>query len=379
MLRALCLATVIFALPLRPAFADAGTDAGGNAALKYWQAFAQLPKLTDAEASKVNAEANTMPLDARARELVAKADYALTMMRRGAALRHCDWGIAFDQDGIFALLPHVPAARTLASLACLRARINVQDGHEAQAVEDFAAALTLARHASLDGSLIGVLVGYNIEHHANEVLAHCLPKMSAGAIKGLKTRLDALPPFATISAGLLSCEKETLDWFVRQVKAAPDKDSLVAFLTKVVGAPHEKNSGPAFLKDCGGTAAGVLKYAEQARPSYDRLAPKLALPLDQFDKEFERETKRQAGNPVFKTFFPAIIKVRLAKARADERHALLAAALAVQVDGRDALKNHPDPIVGGPFEYAAFDGGFELRSKWTVKGPLVLTVGQRAK
>src|SRR5262245_24118969 len=57
------------------------------------------------------------------------------------------------------------------------------------------------------------------------------------------------------------------------------------------------------------------------------------------------------------------------------------AAIAARLDGRDVLKSHPDPVVGGPFEYIALDGGFELRSK--VKGqddkPLVLTVGRRER
>jgi hypothetical protein len=63
------------------------------------------------------------------------------------------------------------------------------------------------------------------------------------------------------------------------------------------------------------------------------------------------------------------------------RRALLSAALAVQLEGRAALKNHPDPVVGGLFEYTTFPGGFELRSKWQLDAgllkPLVLTVGQR--
>jgi hypothetical protein len=111
------------------------------------------------------------------------------------------------------------------------------------------------------------------------------------------------------------------------------------------------------------------------------LAKKLELPLDQFEKEFEKERMRQAGNPVFKVFFPAMPKARQAQARAEVRRALFAAALAVQLDGRDALKNHPDPVAGGPFEYVAFEGGFELRSKF--KGaddkPVTLSVGQRGK
>jgi hypothetical protein len=78
----------------------------------------------------------------------------------------------------------------------------------------------------------------------------------------------------------------------------------------------------------------------------------------------------QAGNPVFKqlaSFFP---KMRWITARAEVRRALLSAALAVQLDGPDALKSHPDPVVGGPFQYAAFKGGFELRSRFQLSEAL---------
>jgi hypothetical protein len=111
------------------------------------------------------------------------------------------------------------------------------------------------------------------------------------------------------------------------------------------------------------------------------MAKKLDLPPDQFEQEWEREKMRQAGNPVFKLVFPAYDRMRRLQARADVRRALLWAALAVQLDGRDALKNHPDPVAGGPFEHVAFEGGFELRSK--LKGaddkPVALTAGRRGK
>jgi hypothetical protein len=71
------------------------------------------------------------------------------------------------------------------------------------------------------------------------------------------------------------------------------------------------------------------------------------------------------------------------------RRSLLSAALAVQLDGRAALKNHTDPVIGGSFDCVAFEGGFELRSKWLLEKkprskwylpsePLVLLVGQGA-
>jgi hypothetical protein len=121
--------------------------------------------------------------------------------------------------------------------------------------------------------------------------------------------------------------------------------------------------------------------AEEARPSYARTAKMLELPLDQFGNEFAVEAKKQDGNPVFKTLFPACSSLRLSQARADVRRALLATALDVQLDGPEAVKNHVDPVAGGPFELIAFEGGFELRSKFKPADgrPWVLVVGRRGK
>ncbi len=388
MLRALCLATAILGLPLGHASADARADLGENAALKYWQAFATLPKFTDAEQSKLMAEHLTMPLDAQARETVSRAEYALRMMHHGASLPRCDWGIGWEEDGIEVLLPQMTAARVLSSLACVRARIHFEVGRGAEGIDDIVAATALGRQVSRDGSLIGVLVGYSVEGHTSDVLALYLPKLDPAAIKALKTRLDALPEGGNPAEGLRVCEEKTLEWFIRKVKSAKDKESLVALLAPLAVVANQPEGeardsaerGRALLDECGGSAAGVLKFAEAARPSYGRLAEKIALPLAQFEKEFERETMSQAGNPVYKVFFPALAKVRRSQARADVRRALLSAAFAVQLDGPDALKTHPDPVAGGPFEYSKSEGGFELRSKFEQDGhPLSLTVGRRGK
>jgi hypothetical protein len=386
MLRAFCLTTAILALPSGHASAEAPSDLGANAALKYWQAFATLPKFTDAEQTRLISEHLTMPLDAQTREIVSKAEYALRMMHHAAVLPRCDWGIDWEADGIEVLLPQMGAARVLSSLACLRARMRFEQGHRAEALDDLVAATAMGRQVSRDGSLIGVLVGYSIEARMIDALALYLPKLDPGTIPDLKARLDALPEGGNPATGLLACEEKTLVWFIHKVKSAKDEESLVAILTPLaVQATHPEGrvSGPAeegraLLDQCGGTATGVVKFAEAARPSYARMAEKIRLPLAQFEKEFEQETTRQAGNPVFKLFFPAVAKVRQSQARADVRRALFAAAFAVQLGGPDALKSHPDPVAGGPFEYTPFAGGFELRSKFGQDGhPLSLTVGRR--
>ena len=227
MLRALCLATAILALPLAHTSAEAPSDLGANAALKYWQAFATLPKFTDAEQTRLMSEHLTMPLDAQAREIVSKAEYALRMMHHAVALPRCDWGIDWEADGIEVLLPQMGAARVLSSIACLRARMRFEEGRRAEALDDIVAATRLGRQVSRDGSLIGVLVGYSIEGRMIDALALFLPKLDPGTIKDLKTRLDALPEGGNPATGLRACEEKTLDWFINKVKSAKDKDCLL--------------------------------------------------------------------------------------------------------------------------------------------------------
>ncbi len=93
MLRTLCLAMAVLVLPLESSFADARTDSDENAALKYWQAFATLPKFADAENKKL-AEVLTTPLDDLARKIrdrraVLVADDALRGSAAGAVIGGC--------------------------------------------------------------------------------------------------------------------------------------------------------------------------------------------------------------------------------------------------------------------------------------------------
>jgi hypothetical protein len=389
MLRALGLAITILVLPLTLAAADAPADLGANAALKYWQGFATLPKLTDAEQTRLG-DCLTMPLDAPTRETVAKARYALDMVRRGADLPRCDWGIGYE-EGVGTLLPYAPAARLTANLACLRARLHFEQGQNAEAIDDILATMTLGRHIARDGINILLLSSYAIEHRMSEALALGLPRLDAAMLKTVKKRLEALPPVGNPVTALKFEEHFALDWLVGKIKEAKDKESLLTLLSKLCDSPEK---GRALFKECGGTVDGMLQFTDQTRQSYARMAKTLLeLPLDQAAKEWDREVQKQAGNQVFQWVFPALHRVRLAQLRADVRRALLMAAIAVQLDGRDALKNHADPVVGGPFDYVAFAGGFELRSKWQVDEQLrsqwklderltkslTLTVGVRGK
>src|SRR5262249_17741177 len=240
------------------------------------------------------------------------------------------------------------------------------------------------RHASRDGSLPAILTGYAIERRMSETLAGYLSKLDAKTLKDLKKRLDALPAGGSLATGVREEQILETGWFVRQVKEAKGKARLVAFVSQLWNGPDE---GRDLLDECGGTAAGVIKCTEELLAWYPMLAKQMELPLEEFEKEQDHAAAQLAANPMYKKFVPAILRCRWFKAQADVRRALLSAALTVQLDGRDALKNHPDPVVGGSFTYVAFDGGYKLRSHWMPDAklrlkrgvssePLVLTVGR---
>jgi hypothetical protein len=385
MLRAFSLAMTLLILPGGIAYADAPCDLEANAALKYWQAFAQLPKLTDAEEHKLSEECLTAPLDAHARELVDKSAYAFRMVHRAAAMPRCAWGLGIE-EGIDLLIPHVQAARTMSCLACLRARIRFEDGHRAEAIDDLLDAITMGRHVSKDGTLIAVLMNFSIEHRTGETLARYLPQLDPATIKRVKARLAALPPAETPAQALTFEEKACLDWFIRKFKEHEDKEGLLTFLSTYCShngdSPDQsRERGRTIFEECGGTLDGLLKMAEETRPCYAQAPRILELPLDQCEKQFQLEASKYARNPVFKTIFPPLVSLRRSQARTDVFRALLAAALDVQLNQPNALKNHADPVGGDQFEMVAFDGGFELRSKFKPEGgtPWVLIVGHRGK
>jgi hypothetical protein len=394
MLRALCLTVTILALSMNALLAGEGPDLGANAALKYWQAFATLPRVPPAEQKKLEAECLTLPLDARVREIVAGSKYALQMMHDGAAQSRCDWGIDYEA-GIGTMLPHLEGAGLLSCVACLRARMRFDEGRNAEAAQDIIDAMSLSRHITLGGVNIMLIWGYSLENRASQALALYLPRLDAGMINDLKTRLDALPKSESLADAFRLEEKTVEISVIRRVKAARDKESLLASLSRTLESEGRTSAekGRAFLEECGGTAEGVIGYAEKMLQSYERMANSHDLPLDQFVQVWEAEVAKQAGNPVFRelaAFFP---KMRWFTARAELRRALLSAAFAVQLDGADALKNRLDPLTGGPFDYVPFEGGFELRSNFRPNEglhsklkldersaqPQTLTVGLRGK
>lgn len=363
--------------------ADPGPDLNRNAALKYWRGFANLPKLEKEEQDKIAREATTMVLTPRMKAVVTLAESSLHELYNGAAVPACAWGLT-REDGFSIIIPEASAARLLHGLACLRARFRFEEGDNAGALDDVFAGMTLARHIGQDGTMVSVLVGFALENMSTDVLAANLPKLDKASLQSLPARLGKLPAGGTVANGLLVEENVFLGGFQNKVREFKDRDKLVEYLGQAMSLDSGESrkeqiaKGKAYLEECGGSAEGLIKLADEGRPYYESLAKKTSMPPGEFAKLMDTEMKRIEKNPVARMVFPALTKCQQLEARLLSRRAMLDAAIAIQVGGRDALNGHPDPYGNGPFAYLAFEGGYTLQSKLQLQDkPISLTVGKR--
>jgi hypothetical protein len=360
---------------LATAQAPARPEAAANAAVQYWQAFAFMPTL-DKDQEKLLADWDKVPLDAAAQKLLAASHNSLMYLHRGAKLKHCDWGLEYD-DGISLLLPHLAKARDLARLAALHARHEFERGNKGALRDDATAIMTLGRHVGRDPVMICGLVRILIEGIAIDLVAPYVPAMKAPHAQALAT-FEALPPAATFQQTILFEKKYFAGWMIRKLKEeeAKKKGAGLILWRKFMDSPET----PDVLKQID-SIEEVLRQMEEVLPNYDELARLVALPKAEFDKQYESFTKEAPpGDVLLGALLPAVDKVLAKDHRNQARMAMLLAAIAVAEGGPEKLKDIRDPFGTGPFEYRALDRGFELKSMLIYEGqPVPLTVGQQKK
>jgi hypothetical protein len=354
---------------------DARHDLADNAALKYWKAFALMPAL-DKDQEKILAEWNKVPLDAAAFKILAGSEKSILYLHRGAKLPRCDWSPDYD-DGMELLLPHLGKARDLARLAALHARHEFEQGRWESGVEDATSMMALARHVGSEPPfMICIMVRYAIESITIDLLASSLPDLK-GLFPKILSAHEALPAGASFPQVFRS-EKGMAEWLIRKMKAAEQgKDGAWRDVWKSAFALEET---PAAVLQID-TLEHAVKLTEELLPAYDRLAGIVALPREEFDRQYPGfKAKEKAANPLAGLFLPAMDKVFATVHRNQAQMAMLKAAMAVVEGGPDVLEDIKDPFGNGPFEYRSLDKGFELKSKLLFRDqPVTLTVGQRKK
>jgi hypothetical protein len=367
--RFLTLLVSVLALEIPPASAqvpDGRTELATNAALQYWQAFSQLPTLSK-EQEKLLAELQTASIDDPAvNKLLDVSQQSLMFLHRGAQLKKCEWGLDYN-DGISMLMPHLGKARELGRLAALDAKRAFEQGNWKAGRRDLISMMTLARHASEDPVIIGVLVRVAMDGIAVDCLAPYVPQLKVPHAE-VVAMFDALPPAVTLQQSLQFEKKWFRGWITPKLRQEEQRQKGAGLeLWKKL---FDENT-PDSIKNVA-TLDEVIKLVENGIPAFDDLTRFAALPNDQFEAQYPAfEQKLKSEHPLTALVLPSINQARSKEQRAQVRLAMLLAGIAIVESGPDKLKELKDPFGSGPFEYHQKGDGFELRSQLQFEGQQV--------
>lgn len=341
-----------------------------NAALQYWQGFAVLPTLNEAQRDIVE-HIDSAELNAQATGLIEASTNSLRQLHRGAAIEECDWGLN-KQDGLMLLLPHLGKAREMARLACLRARLEFNRGDAAAALEDLGDAIVLARQSGAGSTLIAILVQDSIEQMVIEVASSHVVAAKGPALERFGQRLAQLPRGGSMRESATLIERQFgLDWLIDQLKNVKPGEDWRGRLEQMFG----NEAGIQDLIKSTKSPEDVISRLEASRPYYEQITPLLDLPPDEFRSKSQALYAKYANDAWGKMILPNYSKAYDRDKSAEVRLAMLRAAIAVVETGQDALKNINDPAGHAPFQYKSEGNGFELESSLTVEGkPVTLKV-----
>jgi hypothetical protein len=183
------------------ATADA-QPATGNAALRYWTAFAALQ---DPPADAATTDLLLRVTDGgapwdegRLGAILDANSEALNIMTRASMLRACDWGVEYEL-GPNAPVPHLAKARVLGRLNVLSGMRLAARGQTAEAVERWLVGVRFSQHLAQGGTLISLL-------SANSFL---LPSLNA-----LASEVSRLTPEtrARIDAAMRALSETGFNW-----------------------------------------------------------------------------------------------------------------------------------------------------------------------
>jgi hypothetical protein len=175
-----------------------------NAALRYWQAFAELkdpPPNQGVQQEMEKVLSGEAPWnEAKLGGIVAANEIALGIMQRATRLPDCDWGVEYAR-GPEASMAFVPRAHVLARLNTLRGVREMAKGQPQSAVETWTAGIRFAQDLAKGGSLIFSLT-------AKSVLVIELRALTAEAKQGRLNSTQKRQLYATVSA----LPEDGFDW-----------------------------------------------------------------------------------------------------------------------------------------------------------------------
>jgi len=375
-LRRLWTAVAICAIFVPCTFSGAAEESD-NAALAYWQAFAQLPR-TNKEQEELLRDVVKVEIDesALALGLIKQCDGAMQSLRRASTMPECDWGLEFSA-GPHMVMPHLSKARHMARLVPLHARHSFQSGQADVALETLGNTLLLARRLGEDQILISLLVQYAIERIVIDVLARELPDLDAAHLDALAKRVDDLPKGGSLRAAFELEQKVYVGWARHAMREAKDDTEAVQLLRSAVAemAPDDEPVVPQASRQ------QIAKWLDETWNDYDEIVKMLDVtPKARKEKWATLLQRIHAENPYSSMVLPALERCCEIRDKRETIWALFRAAIMVARDGSKRLADFEDPFGDGPFKYEETPGGFRLWAQLEYRGKRVeLAVGSVEK
>ncbi len=358
-----------------------------NPALTYYQAFAALPDLHDADRQHLfDSEWRGRALDTRFEELIVRYDSTFKLMRQAVHSRMaCDWGLDLTA-GPELLLPSLAKAKSIAQVARLRAMWHLLRNRPEQAREDLVAAFVLGRNVSKDGVVISALVQIAIENILANAVAENIFEFTPQMLDQIISGFDASPSRGTIRDCMQVERAISGDWFATKIRGfqaeTPGNETAVmgkvrALFGRTMGGGDQPDPGlpERLIVGAGGTSASLIAQFEALGPVYDEATLLLGLPYAEFGPAaaaFEGKLAKST-NPMASVFIPALSKARGREFFNQVKLAMLRAAVEYRSRPEDGFRKVMDPCGNGPFALerlvvANVDRGFLLKSKLATRG-----------
>lgn len=363
-----------------------------NPALLYHQGLLMVPQLSDPDRKFLfETEWRNVPPDTRYNDLVTTYRNVFKMLRRAAASEvPCDWGIDMS-DGPDTLLPALARFKSVAQVACLRARKDLIEGKQAEARDELIATVVMGRNVSRDGTVISVLVQVAIENIVMSFVAENFYQFAPETLQQLAAGFNSAPARRRIYECMAVEKYAFCDWLVGKItdfdaESGGNQQQLQAklreLLGRVLGAGEneaEKNEiakvPDQFIGATDGSVAGLIGYVKQLEPLYGEATRLLTLSWPDYQAPTAEFEKKLATHPnvLARQFLPALSKARAREFPLEAKFAMLQAAIAYKAGGEEAFKAVHDPFGDGPFSFQRFvldgiDRGFQLQSKLNCRG-----------
>jgi hypothetical protein len=363
-----------------------------NPALLYHQGLLMIPQLSEADRKYLfETEWRNTAQDQRCNDLIAGYRNVFKMLRRAAASQvPCDWGIDMS-DGPETLLPALSRFKSLAQIACLRARKHLTDGKQDAARDELLATVVMGRNVSRDGTVISALVQIAVENIVTSFIAENFYQFTPEILQELAAGLNSGPPRSWVHQCMAVEKYSFCDWLIGKINdfdteaggnQAQVQTKLRELLKNVLGGAETEaerlraaNLPDEFIRATDGSALGLINYVKQLEPLYDEATRILGLPWSEYQAPTAEFEKRMASHPnvLARQFFPALGKARAREFPMEAKLAMLQAAIAYKLHGEAAFNSIADPFGEGAFGLRRFtldgvDRGFELQSKLNCRG-----------